>query len=119
MADATSIKALREEAEDRYPGLPLTLDDGTTVTLRNILRLDDAAQKNVATLIESLRGTEGDTSDQLDQQKKVTRDLLLLVCDNPKAMAAEMETWDLALYLLAMEKWQAETQLPEASSSAE
>jgi len=119
MATTTSIKALRDEAEDRYPGLPLTLDDGTTVTLRNILRLDDTAQKSVTVLIDSLRGAEGETSDQLEQQKKVTRDLLLLVCDNPKALAAEMETWDLAIYLLAMEKWQAETQLPEASSSAE
>lgn len=119
MADATSIKSLREEAEDRYPGLPLTLEDGTTVTLRNILRLDDNAQRNVAVILESLRETEGDTSDQLERQKKVTRDLLLLVCDNPKAMASELESWDLAIYLLAVEKWQSVTQLPEASSSAE
>ncbi|MFE7106643.1 phage tail assembly protein [Streptomyces sp. NPDC057575] len=119
MADALSIKALRDEAEDRYPGLPLVLDDGATVTLRNILRLDDTAQKNATVLIESLDGIEGETSDQLERQKRVIRDLLLLVCDSPKAMAAELDTWDLALYLLVMEKWQADTQLPEASSSAE
>ncbi|WP_405944757.1 phage tail assembly protein [Streptomyces sp. NBC_00932] len=125
MGDALSIKALRQEAEDKYPGLPLELDDGTVVTLRNLLRLDDTAQKNAQILVQSLQSAKGDTPsldapDELERQKRIIRDLFLLVADNPKAMKAELaqDGWDMAMLFIVIERWTELTQLPEASSSA-
>lgn len=124
MAEALSVKALREEAEDTYPGLPLALDDNTVVTLRNLLRLDDTAQKNANILIESMQGAKQDASgneasEELAKQKRTIRDLLLLIADNPAALRPELDTWDLAMLLIVMERWTALTQVPEASGSAE
>ena len=118
MAEVISIEDLQRQAEDKYPGLPLKLGDGTVVTLKNLLRLSDTAQKNATILIDSIKDTgDGSTAEQLEHQKRVVRDLLMLVADNPKAMKDEVTTWDLGLLLLVMEKWQEETELPEADGS--
>jgi hypothetical protein len=118
MAEPISIEDLQRQAEEKYPGLPLKLGDGTVVTLKNLLRLNDTAQKNATILIDSIKTDESDsTAEQLEKQKRIVRDLLLLVADNPKAFKPVVDDWDLALLLLVMEKWQAETELPEAGGS--
>ncbi|MEI5522542.1 phage tail assembly protein [Streptomyces brasiliscabiei] len=119
MAEPISIEDLQRQAEDKYPGVPLKLEDGSVVTLKNLLRLNDTAQKNATILIDAIKtDDDGDsTADQLEKQKRVVRDLLLLVCDNPKALKAAVDSWDLALLLIVMEKWQAATELPEADGS--
>jgi hypothetical protein len=118
MAEPISIEDLQRQADDKYPGLPLKLEDGTVVTLKNLLRLNDTAQRNATILIDSIKTDDSDsTSDQLEKQQRVVRDLLLLVCDNPPALKPVVDSWDLALLLLVMEKWQAETELPEAAGS--
>jgi hypothetical protein len=120
MAEAVSIQALQEEAENRYPGLPINLGDDKVVTLRNLLRLNDTAQKNAVVLIDSIKKDDGDsnTSEELARQKRIVRDLLLLVCDNPKALKPVVDGWDLGLLMLVMEKWQTTTELPEADGSS-
>ncbi|GGX98574.1 phage tail assembly protein [Streptomyces fructofermentans] len=125
MAEATSIEALQAEAEEKYPGLPLELGGGKTVTLKNILRLSEIAQRNVIVLIDSLKSADpGDKAAEgtdyaadLERQKRIVRDLLLLVADDVAAIKDQVEEWDLGLLLLVMEKWQSVTQLPEASGS--
>lgn len=118
MAEVFSIQALQEEAENKYPGLRLELADGKIVTFKNLLRLSDTAQKNATILIDSIKDTgDGTTTEQLEHQKQVIRDLFMLISDDPKAARDEVASWDLAMLLLVMEKWQAETELPEADGS--
>ncbi|MBE4791023.1 phage tail assembly protein [Streptomyces caniscabiei] len=119
MAEPISVEDLQRQADDKYPGLPLKLQDGTVVTLKNLLRLNDTAQKNATILIDAIKTDDDNssTADQLEKQKRVVRDLLLLVCDNPTALKPVVDDWDLALLLLVMEKWQKETELPEADGS--
>ena len=118
MAEPISVEELQRQAEDKYPGLPLKLTDCTVVTLKNLLRLNDTAQKNATILIDSIKTDDSDsTADQLEKQRRVVRDLLLLVSDNPTALKSEVDSWDLALLLLVMEKWQTVTELPEADGS--
>lgn len=119
MAEPTSIADLRAEAEDKYAGLPFKATDGTLITLRNLLRLDDTARKNAQVLLKSVKGSddEGEDFDALAHQERVLRDLFLLVADNTAAMRTEIRTWDLALKVLVLDKWMAATQLPEAPGS--
>lgn len=116
-----SIAQLRAEAEQRFIDYPIDLDDGTTVRLRNLLRLDDKGRTTAQTLLGAINDTGGADSDDMSRiglQERAIRDFLLLVADKPDTLRAEVETWDLPLLLLVIEQYTETTQLPEAPSSA-
>lgn len=116
-----SIAQLRQEAEQRFTDYPVDLDDGTTVRLRNLLRLDDAGRTTAQTLLGAINETSGADSDDMSKvatQERAIRDFLLLVADRPEALRAEAGAWDLPLLLLVIEQYTETTQLPEARSSA-
>lgn len=118
------IADLQREALNKYTDLPLERADGTTVRLRNLLRLDDKARQTAQILIAAIDDAEqadqienSEAFDLLTHQEKVLRDLFLLVADDPDAMRAEVDAWDLALKLHVLEMWTEGTQVGEASSS--
>lgn len=115
------VADLQTEAAQRYTDLPLELDDGSTIKLRNLIRLDDTARKNAQVLLDALnsKGEEGkEDLSQLTHQERALDDLFLLVADEPKAMRGLLDGWDLAVKLLLVERWTEATQAPEAPSSS-
>lgn len=118
------VADLRREAEEKYTDLPLELDDGTTVQLQNLLRLNDQARRTAQVMLASLNqdekdgaeGTDGEQLDKLARQERIIRDLLKLVADDPAA-AGVVDTWDLPMLLLVLERWTERTQPGEAPSS--
>ncbi|WP_431781702.1 phage tail assembly protein [Streptomyces chumphonensis] len=117
------IADLQREAHTKYTDLPLELEDGTVVELRNLLRLDDKARKTAQVLLAAMEEDKGeqiegsDALDQLTHQENVLRDLFLLVADKPEALRPEVDRWDLALKLYVLEMYTEGTQAGEASSS--
>lgn len=113
------ISELQAEAEAKYTDLPIELDDGTVVRMRNLLRLEDKARHTAQVLIDSLDDKEDRKGfDVLAHQEKVLRDLFLLVADDIDIMKQQVDGWDLPLKLHLLEKWTDLTQVGEASSSA-
>lgn len=116
-----SIAQLRMEAEQKYIDYPIDLDNGTTVRLRNLLRLDDTGRKSAQALLDAINsGNGGDSTDMavVARMERAVRDFLLLVADQPDVLRTEAGTWDLPLLLLVIEQYTETAQLPEASSSA-
>jgi hypothetical protein len=115
------VADLRREAEEKYTDLPLELEDGTVVHLQNLLRLNDQARRTAQVMLDSLDKKEtadGQELDQLGHQERVIRDLLKLVADNPGAIKDAVDSWDLPMLLLVIERWTERTQVGEADSSA-
>lgn len=114
------VADLIREADGKFKALPLELDDGTVVNLRNLVRLDETARKTAQVLISALddKKDHGADDDALARQERTLRDLFLLVADDTAAMKGLVETWDLAVMLTVLERWMEDTQAGEASSSA-
>ncbi|MEV7925307.1 phage tail assembly protein [Kitasatospora sp. NPDC088779] len=110
-----SCADLMAEVEREYTGLPVTTRAGVSVTLRNLLLLSTEGMASARVLLGAIDdGGEGD----LDTVAPQLRDLLLLVASDPKALAAEMEDWPLAMHVRVIEAWQEATQPGEAPASA-
>ncbi|ANZ19953.1 phage tail assembly protein [Streptomyces noursei] len=102
------------EAAAEYEALPLETRAGDTVQLRNILMLPSDG----LTAARAILARFGETgAEELEELVPKIRDLLLLVADNPAALAAEMEDWPLAVFVRTVGEWQAETQVGEAPRS--
>lgn len=115
------VSDLQAEAAAKYTDLPLELDDGSVIQLRNLLRLDDKARKTAQVLLDSLDSKDDAQKaklDQLSHQERVLRDLFLLVADKPDVLAPLLDGWDLAMRMHVLETWTESTQLPEAERSA-
>ncbi|WP_253916805.1 phage tail assembly protein [Streptomyces sp. MNP-20] len=102
------------EAEAEYAALPLEVRKGGTVQLRNLLMLPPAGLKTARVLLEAFG--DADTQD-LEELVPQLRDLLLVVCDDTKALKAEMEDWPLGVYLRVVTAWQDVTQAGEVPDS--
>ncbi|MEU7639879.1 phage tail assembly protein [Streptomyces sp. NPDC039016] len=117
MAEPVSIAHLRTEAQTTYEALPVLLDSGAVVGLRSVLMLDED-EDNAA--VEKLLGeiTTAGSENRLDAVKGAMRRLLLTVADDRALLEPELATWELGVLMGLIERWQAGTQVPEASSSA-
>lgn len=123
-----NIADLQREAQERYASLELETEDGRTVVLRNLLRLDDTARKNATTLLGAFakkaggKGAKGkdsvDDLAELDAQERALGDFLLLVADDTEAMRDLLAGFDLALKMALVEHWTEATQPGEAPRSA-
>ncbi|WP_459649446.1 phage tail assembly protein [Kitasatospora sp. Ki12] len=115
MSSVLSCADLMAEVEREYTGLPIATRAGVSVTLRNLLLLPTEGMATARVLLGSIGdGQDGD----LDTVAPHLRDLLLLVASDPKAMAAEMKDWPLAMQVRMIEAWQEATQPGEAPASA-
>lgn len=84
----SALSALRIKAAEKYPAYSLDLENGTIVTLKSIMDLDDAA---LDTFSESQkRLTSLEDSDDLTELRTEFVDVLALVSDNPAAVQAAL-----------------------------
>ncbi|MFE2912817.1 phage tail assembly protein [Kitasatospora indigofera] len=123
-----NVADLRSEAATRYAALELETEDGRTIVLRNLLRLDDAARKTAQALLGAFakkasgKGGKGKESTddlaELDAQERAITDFLLLVADDTEALRDLLADFDLALKMALVEHWTEATQPGEAQRSA-
>ncbi len=114
MTSVLSCADLMAEVAQEYTGLPLETRAGTTVHLRNLLMLPPEGMKSARVLL----GAVGDgDAEELETVAPQLRDLLLLVADDPKALAREMADWPLGMSVRVISAWQEVTQMGEASDS--
>lgn len=124
-----NIADLQREAQERYASLELETQDGRTVVLRNLLRLDDTARKSAQSLLGAFakkasgkggaKGKDGvDDLAELDAQERALGNFLLLVADDTEAMRELLADFDLALKMALVEHWTEATQPGEAQRSA-
>ncbi|MFE3769928.1 MULTISPECIES: phage tail assembly protein [unclassified Streptomyces] len=116
MPQPLSIAALRAEAQVTYEALPVLLDSGAVVGLQSVLMLDDGDDATVEQLLGEI--TTAGSENRLDAVKGAMRRLLLTVADDRALLESELATWELGVLMGLIERWQAGTQVPEASSSA-
>lgn len=115
-----SLDELRAEARKRYADYPVTLSNGTVVTLRAPLRLSSEART-------ALRGMQQQISTMQDAETysdssllDLLRDMLITVADDEvggKALVDEIGD-DLAVLQTLFEDYSERTQAGEASHSA-
>ncbi|MFD9813983.1 phage tail assembly protein [Streptomyces sp. NPDC059080] len=108
-----SCADLMEEAQRDYAALPIQTQAGNHVQLRNLLMLSREGLKTARVLLEKFEKNTG----ALEELEPHLRDLILVIADDPKAMADEMQAWPLGMYVRVVTLWQEATQAPEAQDS--
>ena len=112
MTNVFTLDSLRAEADKEFSPFKLPLSDGTSVTLRNFLRLNEKTRDAVLAAVEGLN-SDGDIKEKISSATKIVE----LVSDaNGKKLIKEIDG-DLALLLQVIKVWMGETQLGEADNS--
>lgn len=120
MGNVFTLDALREEVEKEYAPVQIVLKDGTSVTLRNLLRLPKKERSQVLAKIKVLEsidssGESEDASD-VDLLANTALEILVLVSDHGKLLADELGD-DLSIILKVLGVWMESSQPGEAQPS--
>ena len=106
---------LRAEVEREFAPVEVTLHDGTTVTLRNLLRLPKKTRDKVVDTLKALETKEGEDQD-VDAMVDAATAVLKMVSDNGAALVKELDG-DVTLIMRVLERWMQTTQPGEATPS--
>ena len=125
MSNTFTLDALREETIRRYAPTKVELSDGSTVELRNILKLSETDRKEVISVVEEINSSDleddGDVEDWSEKVCESVTKILRLICKSPKKLIAELEHDDLqikaSMYIAVLSRWISESQLGEAKPS--
>lgn len=109
-----SCAELMQEAKTEYVSVPLDTRSGKTVDLRNLLMLSPDGMSAARVLLASMEKVNDDDAELLVSR---FRDLLLLLADEPRVLADEMDDWPMAMYMRVINAWQEATQMGEAFGS--
>ncbi|MEU8133236.1 phage tail assembly protein [Streptodolium elevatio] len=106
-----TLDAIRQAADAKYGSTDIDLGDGTTVILRNPLRLSKEERTELASLQDNL-----DTEDEGVDQADVLADAIRLVAKDkrPVEKLIKLIDGDLALLAQVFESYSAGTQVGEA-----
>lgn len=120
MGNVFTLDALREEVEKEFAPIELVVSDGTTITLRNLLRLP---KKERGVVLEKLKvleslDKEGESQDagEVDLLASTAAEILVLVSDNGEKLAEELGD-DLSIVLKVLNVWMESSQPGEAEPS--
>jgi hypothetical protein len=118
-----TLDAMRADLESRYAPCHVTLSDGRKVELRGLLRLRKDKRRAVKALLgelEKAQDTDTDTAedslDQLDKIQEVVEQILANVASDPTGLLDDLDG-DVELEMAVLNRYLAETQTGEASSS--
>lgn len=112
MATKFTLKDIHEAAEKKFGNLEIEVSDGSTVVLRNALRLGENERKDLVEIQETL---DDDDADQVDVMRKI----ILKVSENETAGKKLLQDLgsDMTLLATVMNQYTEATQLGEASPS--
>jgi hypothetical protein len=125
MSNTFSLDDLREEVERDFAPVEIELSDGSTVTLRNLLRLPRKDRDAVMRLITEMQDLndaaqddkgEAEASD-VDELVDTASQILSLVADNGKKLIKELDG-DLTLTMRVLERWMESTSAGKPQPSA-
>lgn len=120
MGNVFTLDALREEVEKEYAPVQIVLKDGTSVTLRNLLRLPKKERSQVLAKIKVLESIDssGESEDagDVDLLANTALEILVLVSDHGKLLADELGD-DLSIILKVLGVWMESSQPGEAQPS--
>jgi Mycobacteriophage tail assembly protein len=120
MGNVFTLDALREEVEKEFAPIELVVSDGTTVTLRNLLRLPKKERDQVLAklkVLESLdKSGESQDANEVDLLASTAVEILVLVSDHGKKLADELGD-DLSIILKVLSVWMESSQPGEAEPS--
>jgi len=118
MGNVFTLDSLRAEVDKDFSPAKITLSDGSTVVLRNLLRLkkkDRDAVLEKLTELDKVSG-EGISVDDIATAVDVISGVLTVVADHPKELLKELDG-DLQVAMKVLEVWMEATQPGEASNS--
>lgn len=112
MADYT-FDDIRQAAEKKYKGLSIDLGDGSSVELRNILRLEEKKRNRLQELQDEESGSIESTFQQV-------REMVSILADTEVGARKLLERigGDNAVLMHVMQTWREQTQVGEATPSA-
>jgi hypothetical protein len=111
-----TLDDLRAEVEREFAPVTITLSDGSTATLKNLLRLPRKTRDKVVDMLKSLETREDDDDQDIDALVDTVTSVLKLVSDQGSALVKELDG-DVTLTMRVLEKWMASTSVGEATPS--
>jgi hypothetical protein len=115
LSNSFTLDDLRAEVEREYAPLEITLSDGSTVTLKHLLRLPKKTRDKVVDTLKALETKEGDDPD-VDVMVDAATQVLKLVADNGTGLVKELDG-DVTLVMRVLERWMQMSQPGEAAPS--
>lgn len=120
MGNVFTLDALREEVEKEFAPVEIVVSDGTTVTLRNLLRLPKKERDEVLEKLKVLetldKSGESEDANELDLLATTAVEIIILVADHGQKLAAELGD-DLSIILKVLNVWMESSQPGEAQPS--
>lgn len=113
MSNVFTLDSLREEVDKEYAPVKIGLSDGSSVTLRSLLRLNENDRKAVLSAVEAIGGDDADLN---DVTKAATKVIDLLAGKDGKKLIRELDG-DIALIVKVIESYMEASQLGEAQNS--
>jgi tail assembly protein len=122
VATVIGLDDIRQEAEQQFGDLEITLPNGNTVRLRHALRLSKPDRKRLAELGVHIGQVAGENSAHADSEDALLAaigDVLILVAETKQAGRALLSAirGDLLTLMGVFRQYQQVCQLPEASGS--
>ncbi|MGW1740036.1 phage tail assembly protein [Nocardia sp. NPDC001965] len=118
MSNSYSLDDLRAGLDKKFAPLPLTLKDGSTAVLQNLLRLPSGVRKEVTDTLKTIRKDEDGESKDSDEILAATQKVIELVTKDRKGKKLVSEIGDdLALTSEIIRMWTEATQPGEAQPS--
>jgi hypothetical protein len=99
----SALSDLRKLAQEKYPSLPLDLDNGVKVELRSIMFLDDDTRDQFMAAQEALAAQ--DEEEDIGKLRPSFVNILSLVSDNADATRAALDQEPLAVLIVLFEEY--------------
>ena len=110
-----TLDELRAEVEREFAPLTITLSDGSTATLKNLLRLPKKTRDKVVDTLKTLESKEDEDQD-IDAMVDAVTSVLKMVSDNGAALVKDLDG-DVTLMMRVVERWMSSTSPGEATPS--
>lgn len=91
----TAFSAIQAKAADLYPSFPIDFEDGTTITLKSMMELDDVELKLFSESQKKL--SELDESDDISSMREEFISILCGVSDNKTRLAEILKVQNLGV----------------------
>ncbi|MGZ6053977.1 MAG: phage tail assembly protein [Isosphaeraceae bacterium] len=120
MGTLFTLDSIREEVEKEFAPVKVALSDGTEVTLRNLLRLNKDARKEVLKALKDLEDIQGEDGTSVEEIELLVDSaetvLVKLAGADGEKLVKEIDG-DVSMLLKIMEYWMGSSQPGEAQNS--
>ncbi|WP_378733651.1 phage tail assembly protein [Nocardia brasiliensis] len=117
MANIFTLASLREEIENEFAPVAIPLADGTSVVLRNLLRLDKKDRDKVQVHLKSMKVEAEDDDADLEPVLTSMREVIKLAAETGGVKLLREIGDDELLLQRVFQRWMEATQPGEASNS--